>query len=79
MKNQLAEDMAELLDVTEDEEFTIDWASALEMVDRRERAAKQVEPCPKCGTIQVQMIDWSTDIIKMKCRSCKHKFERKLK
>lgn len=80
MKKQLLEDMAELLGVTEDENgFTIDWASALQMVERRERAAKQVEPCPKCGTIQVQLTDWTTDNMKMKCRRCKHKFEKILR
>ena len=59
--------------------FKVDWESVLEMADRREDAAKQISPCPECGTIQVQLVDWSTDILKMKCRHCKHKFEKKLK
>ena len=59
--------------------FKVDWESVLEMADRREAASKQVSPCPECGTIQVQLVDWSTDTLKMKCRNCKHKFERKLK
>lgn len=59
--------------------FEVDWKAVLEMADRREAAAKQVSPCPECGTIQVQLIDWQTDTLKMKCRHCKHKFEKKLK
>ena len=85
MKNQLKEDL-----VSDDydleieliyppiPEFKIDWDACLEMVDRRERAARNVVPCPECGTNQVQMTDWTTDILKMKCRHCKHRFERKL-
>lgn len=57
----------------------IDWKAVLEMADRREAAAKLVSPCPECGTIQTQLVDWRTDTLKMKCRHCKHKFEKKLK
>lgn len=74
MRNQLKADL-----VKNDEDFEIDWKAALEMVDRREAAAKQVVPCEKCSSMQVQLVDWSSDLLKMKCRSCKHKFERKLK
>lgn len=60
-----------------DEEFlTIDWSKVLEMADRRESAAKQVTPCPECGTNQVQLVSWDTSLLKMKCRHCKHKFEK---
>ena len=86
MKNQLKEDMVvddndlEIeLEYPPVPEFKIDWNSCLEMADRREAAAKQVVPCEKCGSIQVQLVDWTNDILKMKCRTCKHKFERKLK
>lgn len=86
MRNQLKEDMVVDDNDLEIEfeyppvpEFKIDWDACLEMVDRREAAAKQVVPCEKCGSIQVQLVDWTTDILKMKCRTCKHKFERKLK
>ncbi|WKW88145.1 hypothetical protein pzkkv19_1 [Klebsiella phage pzk-kv19] len=51
----------------------------LEMADRREAAAKQVVPCEKCNSMQVQLVDWRTNILKMKCRTCKHKFVRTLK
>lgn len=74
MRNQLKADL-----VTDDEDFEIDWKAALEMVDRREAAAKQVVHCEKCSSMQVQLVDWSSDILKMKCRTCKHKFERTLK
>jgi hypothetical protein len=74
MRNQLKADL-----VIRDEDFEIDWKAALEMVDRREAAAKQVVPCEKCSSMQVQLVDWSSDILKMKCRTCKHKFERTLK
>ena len=60
----------------DDEDFTIDWVKVLEMADRRESAAKQVTPCPKCGTKQVQLVSWDTSLLKMKCRHCKHKFEK---
>ena len=50
----------------------------MEMVNRREAASKQMKPCPKCDTMQVQLVNWQTDILQMKCRQCKHKFERKL-
>ena len=57
----------------------LDWVSILAMASRRERAAKQCEPCSKCYSVQVQLIDWRTDILKYKCRKCKHRFERKLR
>lgn len=52
---------------------------ALELVDRRESAAKQHRPCPNCGTEQVQLTDWTTPLLKWKCRLCKHRFEFELK
>ena len=74
MRNQLKVDL-----VTDDEDFEINWNDVLEMADRREAAAKQVVPCEKCNSMQVQLVDWRTNILKMKCRTCKHKFERTLK
>lgn len=52
--------------------------STLSMVERRERAAKQMKPCPKCGSMQVQLVDWRTDTLHHRCRTCKHKFTREL-
>lgn len=49
-------------------------AFSMTMVDRRERAAKQMKPCPQCGSVQVQLVDWSTPVLRHKCRHCKHKF-----
>lgn len=81
MKKQLLEDIAD----TNDIEWTppagfdvgkIDINKVFELANRREAAAKQYTPCPKCGTMQVQLVDWSTDLLKMKCRHCKHKFEK---
>ncbi|AHY25053.1 hypothetical protein AVV36_gp091 [Pectobacterium bacteriophage PM2] len=66
MKMQLAEDI------------DTSWKAMMLMVERRENAARQVQPCPKCSDIQVQLVDWSTDELKMKCRICKHKFTRTL-
>ena len=62
-----------------EEDFHGYWAAALEMADRRESAAKQVTPCPKCGSIQVQLTDWRTETLKMKCRTCKNKYTKELK
>lgn len=50
----------------------------LVMVERRERASRQMKPCPECGSVQVQLVDWTTDILRHKCRHCKHKFTRQL-
>lgn len=74
MRNQLKADL-----VTDDEDFEIDWKACLEMVDRREAAMKQCTPCPKCGTMQVQLTNWNTDELHMKCRQCKHKFTKMLR
>ncbi|ARW57509.1 hypothetical protein FDI23_gp086 [Serratia phage CHI14] len=63
----------------DEEVFEIDWKACMEMVDRRENACKQVSPCPECDSMQVQLVDWRTDVLKMKCRHCKHKFEKELK
>ncbi|AHJ86936.1 hypothetical protein STP4a_081 [Salmonella phage STP4-a] len=73
MRNQLKEDL-----VQDEEDFEIDWTTVLEMADRRERSMKQVTPCPKCETNQVQLVDWHTEVLKMKCRKCKHKFTKVL-
>lgn len=57
----------------------VQWARVLEMADRREAAAKDMPVCEKCGTVQVQLVSWSTPTLAYKCRSCKHRFERKAK
>lgn len=62
----------------ESSEFKIDWSACIEMVERRENASRKVVPCEKCGSIQVQLTDWRSDMLKMKCRHCKHRFERNL-
>lgn len=67
--------------VTDDLDFKPPaWDEIMKMVERREKAAKTAaqHPCPACGTIQVQLINWNTDILKLKCRRCYHKFERAL-
>ncbi|BBC78138.1 hypothetical protein KNT65_gp090 [Escherichia phage EcS1] len=74
------QNLIDKLEALGDEEvFEIDWGATIAMVDRREAACKQVTPCPKCGTMQVQLVDWSTPVLKMKCRECHHKFVKELK
>lgn len=48
----------------------------LPLVDRREYLCKQYKrnPCPKCGTLQVQITVWYPNE-EWKCRECKHKWE----
>jgi ribosomal protein L37AE/L43A len=50
----------------------IDYSAMMEMVNRREQAAKSLTPCPKCETMQVQLVDWRRAQLKYKCRHCKH-------
>lgn len=52
------------------------WDAIMVMVERRERASKNVPNCPECGTEQVQLIHWQTSILRYKCRHCKHRFDR---
>lgn len=78
MKKQLAEDIDDSQSEEERLHAAISWKSMMEMVDRRETACKQVKPCPKCNSIQVELTDWSTPTLKMKCRVCKYKFEKTL-
>lgn len=78
MKKQLEEDIADSQSEEERLHAATGWKAMMEMVERRETACKQVKPCPKCNSIQVQLVNWDTDILKMKCRSCKHKFEKTL-
>ncbi|ANN86788.1 thioredoxin [Shigella phage SHFML-11] len=54
----------------------VNWDSVMVMVERRERASKNVLNCPECGTEQVQLIHWQTSILRYKCRHCKHRFDR---
>ena len=85
MKKQLAEDVdlsQEILDDPEGMERLLAatrWEAMMEMVNRREAAAKQVTPCPKCDSIQVQLVNWQTPQLQMKCRICFHKFVKELK
>ena len=44
-------------------------------VAMQDAAIRATTPCPKCGDVQVQLVDWSTTPTKWKCRVCKHKFE----
>ncbi len=47
--------------------------SAVALVDRRVALCKQRTPCPKCGTNQVQLVDWLGEA-KWKCRHCSHRW-----
>lgn len=53
-----------------------DWNAIIKIVERREKASKNVPNCPMCGTEQVQLIQWRHNPLQYKCRMCKHKFER---
>lgn len=46
----------------------------MDMVERRERMSKLRPTCDECGTEQVQLVDWSTPVVRFKCRRCGHKF-----
>lgn len=54
----------------------VNWDSVMAMVERRERASKNVPNCPECGTEQVQLVYWQTSNLRYKCRHCKHRFDR---
>lgn len=43
----------------------------LETVTRREQLCKNSPKCTKCGTNQVQLLEWEEDPT-WKCRHCKH-------
>lgn len=51
------------------------------LAERRDKLGKLLNTeftgCEKCGTMQVQLIDWDLNIYpaKWKCRHCKHEFE----
>jgi len=52
-----------------------DWLNtAFALADKRESFCKNVKPCPKCGTDQVQLVEWMNDA-KWKCRECGFKWE----
>ncbi|MGL5014500.1 MAG: hypothetical protein ACRC6V_09460 [Bacteroidales bacterium] len=51
-----------------------EWLLIPESVERRERIGKMQPHCPECDTQQVQIFNWYTDNVQMKCRHCKHKF-----
>lgn len=52
------------------------WDAIMAMVERRERASKNVPNCPECRTEQVQLVHWQTNNLRYKCRHCKHRFDR---
>jgi transcription elongation factor Elf1 len=53
-----------------------DRSAMIEIAIALQDAAREATtPCPKCGDVQVQLVDWSTTPTKWKCRVCKHKFE----
>lgn len=52
------------------------WDAIMAMVERREKASKNVPNCPECGTEQVQLINWRKPELEYKCRHCKHKFSK---
>ncbi|AEN93764.1 conserved hypothetical protein [Escherichia phage Bp7] len=54
----------------------VNWDAVMAMVARREQASKNVPNCPKCGTEQVQLVQWRHNPLQYKCRHCKHRFER---
>ncbi len=41
---------------------------------RREKAAQHAIPCPKCGTDQVQLMQYFRDPLLWRCRYCRHKY-----
>jgi ribosomal protein L37AE/L43A len=47
----------------------------LEMVERRETAARSQPLCPACESEQVQLVDWRQWPVVFKCRHCKRRFE----
>ena len=67
MKYQLAEDIDQTIP---------DWNAIIKIVERREKASKNVPNCPECGTEQVQLVHWQTSNLRYKCRHCKHRFNR---
>jgi len=48
-------------------------------IDLREKHCKSMKPCPACGEIQVQIINyWHIKHSDWKCRACKHKWRQEL-
>ena len=45
------------------------------LVDRRERACKSMQPCPSCGTEQVQLLCWFGEHPQWRCRKCGERWE----
>lgn len=52
----------------------IDMDKVLELHDRRNKVSAMKPICPRCTTNQVQIINWFTDAVGMKCRHCKYRF-----
>lgn len=52
----------------------IDMDKLWEQHDRRMKVSALKPICPKCTTNQVQIINWFTDAVGMKCRHCKYLF-----
>ena len=47
--------------------------AALKIVDKRESLCKNAQPCPKCKTKQIQLIEHINQVI-WKCRHCKYEW-----
>ena len=57
----------------------IDLDKAAVMMNRRMWAKENVRGCPSCGTEQIQLTSWVTNILKFKCRHCKFKWEEEMR
>lgn len=84
MKRQLLEDIDKPMEelIISDEEcmqkinFDNNITRMLEIVERRENAAKNIPLCPYCNSVQVQLTQWFTPTLQYKCRTCSQKFVR---
>ena len=41
--------------------------------ERRKELSRNVPPCPKCGSDQIQLVEWIGGV-KWRCRRCKHTY-----
>ena len=46
---------------------------AITLADKRADYCRRMEPCPSCGTEQVQLVDWIYGA-EWKCRKCRHEW-----
>lgn len=63
--------------MTRDEWFDPEWVAA--ELDQRDAVYRSVKhnPCPECGAVQVQCLDWR-DIPQWRCRECRHRWSWRL-